>query len=132
MSEEEALIRAFIVPSKCDRTVELLSNPKRRKKVTSSLAHFADLDPRWMVPIPPSQHFPAELERLLRARGAGDSCYLISEAGELDGKRLSLAEALTKVVGYGMGTLISCVPGQLGVFEGEGPSDRCILARRAI
>jgi hypothetical protein len=36
------------------------------------------------------------------------------------------------VVGRGMGTLISCVPGQLAFFEGEGPSHRCILARAAI
>lgn len=132
MSEEEAMIRAFIVPSKRDRTVELLSNPKQRRKFTASLAHFGDLDPRWVVPIPPSQHFPAQLEQLLRARGAGDSCYVISEAAEFDGKRLPLADALKTIVGYGMGALISCIPGELGVFEGEGPSDRYILARRAI
>jgi hypothetical protein len=132
MNEEEALIRAFIVPSKRDRVVDLLSNPKRRKKFTSSLAHFGDLDPRWVVRIPPSEHFPARLERLLRARGAGDSCYVVSEDSELDGRRLALADALKLVIGRGMGALISCIPGELGVFEGEGPSDRCILARRAI
>ena len=132
MNEEEALVRAFIVPSKRERVVGLLASPKRRKKFTSSLAHFGDLDPRWMIRIPPSEHFPPMLERLLRARGAGDSCYLVSEDGELDGKRLPLGEALERVVGRGMGTLISCVPGELGVFEGEEASDRCILARRAI
>jgi hypothetical protein len=27
--------------------------------------------------------------------------------------------------------LVSCVPGQLGYYEGEGPDDRRILVRRA-
>jgi hypothetical protein len=31
-----------------------------------------------------------------------------------------------------MGTLLSCIPGKLAYYEGEGPSDRCILERRAI
>jgi len=132
MSEEEALSRSFIVPTKRERTWELLSNPKRRKKITASLAHFKDLDPRWVVPIPPSEQTAAGLERLLRARGARDSCYLVSEASQLDSQRLPLGEALEEVIGYGMGTLISCVPGELAFFEGEGPADRCILARRAI
>ena len=64
---------------------------------------------------------------MLRSRGAGDSCYLVSEDPALDAQRLSLSEALNRIVGKGMGTLLSCVPGKLAYFEGEGPSDRYIL-----
>ena len=131
MTEEEALIRSFIVKEKRQRIVDLLANPKRRKQVTSSLAHFRDLDPRWMIPILANQQHPRDIERLLRARGAGDTCYAISEASALDGKTLSPGGALGVVVGYGMGTLLSCIPGVLAFFEGEGPSERCILERRA-
>ncbi|HEX5041742.1 MAG TPA: hypothetical protein VFV75_02490 [Candidatus Polarisedimenticolaceae bacterium] len=131
MTEEEALIRSFIVKEKRQRLVDLLANPKRRKKVTSSLAHFRDLDPRWVVPIPTHQQHAADIERLLRGRGAGDTCYAVSESSALDGKTLPLGNALKEVVGYGMGTLLSCAPGTLAYFEGEGPSDRCILERRA-
>jgi hypothetical protein len=90
MTEEEALIRSFIVKEKRQRLVDLLANPKRRKKVTSSLSHFGDLDPRWMIPIPRNQQHPPDIERLLRARGAGDTCYAISEASALDGKHFLL------------------------------------------
>jgi len=132
MTEEQALINSFVTKSKRERLAGLLANPKRRAKATSSLAHFNDLDPRWVVSLPNDQHDPIAVERALRARGAADTCYLVSEASALDGRRLPLRTALEEVIGYGMGTLLSCIPGKLAYYEGEGPSDRCILERRAI
>jgi hypothetical protein len=131
MSEEEAMIRAFVVSTRQDRIVELLSNPKRRSTITSSLAHFRNLDPRSVVAVVGSRHDPRSLASELRSRGATDTCWVISENREIDARRLPLLEALERIVGYGMGSLVSCVPGVLGYFEGEGPSDRCILARSA-
>jgi len=49
MSEEEELVRAFVVKEKRDRLAELLASPKRRRKATAGLAHFRDLDPRFVV-----------------------------------------------------------------------------------
>jgi hypothetical protein len=43
---------------------------------------------------------------------------------------MALAEALEAVVGGGFGTLISCIPGRLGYFEGELPRDRKLLEGR--
>ena len=111
--------------------MELLSKPKRRKDVLDTLAHFSDLDPRYQVPIPSSQQSAHAIEGLLRKRGAPAECYLISEAGALDGRLLPLTEALSLIVGHGMGTLMSCVPGRLGYFEGETPGDRWLLERGA-
>ncbi len=39
---------------------------------------------------------------------------------------MDLGVALSETVGYGMGTVISCIPGQLGYFEGES-RERYIL-----
>ena len=130
MSEEEALIRAFVIKAKRDRLVELLSNPKRRRKATATLAHFHDLDPRFVVNLQSQEHNPESVARALRQRGAGDTCHVISDNSELDGKRMSLEHALEQVIGYGLGTLLSCVPGALAYFEGE--ERRCILSSRAI
>lgn len=129
MGEEELLIRSFVIPARRERFAQLLANPKRRAKATEALAHFGGLDPRWIVALPGESQNPAAVERELRRRGAGDSCHLVSESRELDGRRLPLRSALDLVVGRGMGTLIPCVPGRLGYFEGEGPSERCSLAR---
>src|SRR6185295_9324049 len=84
-----------------------------------SVAHFSDLDPRFQVPIPASEQSPSRLEQLLRSRGAPSECYLTSEDTALDGRTVGLSEALTLIVGRGMGTLLSCIPGRLGYYEGE-------------
>jgi len=132
MNDEELFLTAFINKARRERLAELLANPKRRRQATSALAHFHELDPRWLVEIPHHQQSATSIERLLRSKGAPDTCHLISESSDLDGRSLPLASALERVVGQGMGTLISCIPGKLGFFEGEGPSDRYILERRAI
>jgi hypothetical protein len=127
MNEEEALVRAFVIKPKQARLIELLANPKRRRDVTAALAHFRDLDPRFRLPS--DSQDSESIVRALRLRGAGDTCHVISEHGALDGQRLPLASALDQIVGFGMGTLLSCIPGTLGYFEDE--EDRCVVARPA-
>ena len=131
VNEEEALVRAFVVEAKRDRLIEFLSSRKHRRKATAALAHFHELDPRFVVTLPANEHNQESVARALRQRGAGDTCHVISQNVELHGSRILLDVALQQVIGQGLGTLLSCVPGALGYFEGEGPGDRCILFRRA-
>jgi hypothetical protein len=42
---------------------------------------------------------------------------------------MALKDALIAVVGQGLGTLLSCVPGKLGYFEGEEKDARFILEK---
>jgi hypothetical protein len=128
MNHEEALIRAFIDPRRTERYLEIIANPKKRSKFTKDLAHFKALDPAVTVAIPTSQRSPLAIASLLKAKGAGAKCWVISENSTLDGQELDLEIALKETVGYQMGTLISCVPGKLGYFEDE--DGRCILERR--
>ena len=132
MNEEATLISTFVNPTKRKHLIEILANPKRRHRATAALAHRDDLDPTTIVPLEHSVQTPAAIESALRNRGAGETCHVISENRAIDGKHLELKSALDKVVGHEMGTLLSCVPGELAYFEGKGPTDRCILARRAI
>jgi hypothetical protein len=132
MNEEATLISTFVNPIKRKHLIEILANPKRRHRATSTLAHFSDLDPSAVVRLDSTANTPSAIESALRSRGAGETCHVISENRAIDGKHLPLKVALEKVVGQGMGTLLSCVAGELGYYEGEAPSDRCILARRAI
>ena len=131
MNDEATLISTFVNPLKRKHLIEILANPKRRHRATEELARFRDLDPGSIVPLESATQTPAAIEGVLRGRGAGDSCHVISANRAIDGKTMSLKLALEKVVGQGMGTLLSCVPGELAYYEGERPSDRCILARRA-
>jgi hypothetical protein len=124
-----ALIRAFIAPNRRERYLTLLGSVRGRTKLRARLAHLRDLDQRFARQIPPSDQTVARIAALLRARGAPADCVLLAEDSALDGERLALDDALTAVVGRGMGTFISCIPGQLAYYEGEEPGERWLLER---
>jgi hypothetical protein len=124
-----AVIRAFVALERQERLLGLLGSVRGRAKLRAGLAHFGALDARYVVPIPANEQSPEAIARLLRQRGAPTTCVLLAEDDALDGRALSLEEALRQVVGRGMGAFVSCVPGQLGYFEGEGPRERCLLSR---
>ena len=127
---EEALVRAFIIPAKRRRMVFLLRHKKRRKVVLRSLAHFGDLDVRWSTRIPGASQSLEGIEEVLRAKGAPATCYVICDDSSIDGRFMPLKEALEEV-SFGNGAFLSCIPGKLGYFEGEGDGERYILERHS-
>ena len=131
MNHEEELIKAFFAPTKRERYLEMVANPKKRKKFLSELYHFNALDPRCFVSIPPSQQYPEQIASILTKRGAPPTCWITSTEAELDGKEILLLEALKDVVGRQIGAFLSCVPGKLAYFEGEERGDRWILERHS-
>jgi hypothetical protein len=127
VNHEEALVRAFIPRHRQERFLEIIAKPKKRAKLLTQLSHFKALDPKFMVAIPPNLQNPSALVKLLRAKGAGPKCYVMSENSLSDQQEVDLETALEETVGSQMGTLISCVPRKLGYFEDE--DGRCILER---
>ena len=127
LEHSSAIVRAFIVPERRERYLSLLSSARGREKLRHALAHLRDLDPRCTRELPKGVHTPAQIAALLRAKGAPGECVLLAEDVALDGRRLPLDDALDVVIGRGMGTFISCVPGRLGFYEGEGPGVRYVL-----
>ncbi len=126
---EEALVKAFFLPSKKARYLSLLESRKGRLKFLSRLDHFSDLDPRYVKTVPPNDQTIEAIVHLLEKNGAPSLCHLISSNHEIDNQDLPLAEALRKVLGMGMGTFISCIPGKLAYFEGEDENERLLLER---
>jgi hypothetical protein len=61
----------------------------------------------------------SNIARLLRTKGAGSTCWVISDYGEIDGKALPLESALEAVVGTSRSAILSCIPGRLAYFEDE-------------
>lgn len=98
MEHEEGVVRAFVVPHKRRRLVELLAKPKRRADVLRTLAHFRDLDLRFAQRVLPSAG-PDELLAELRSRAAPVTYYVISQDQRLDGCFLPLSEALASIYG---------------------------------
>ena len=124
---EHALIGAFVKRSKRDRYREMLSNPRLRHKFTNQLAHFADFDPKFRLSIPSNKLFVDNIAIELQKRHSPSIVFAISEDPALDQKELPLVEALKQVVGCGMGTVLSCIPGRLAFVETE--DERFILER---
>lgn len=128
MNHEEELIKAFFQPTKRERYLEMVTKPKKRRKFLLELAHFKALDPRFCFAVPKGVHGPEEIAAFLSQKGAPRSCRVTSEAKELDSKEMLLVYALKRVVGYQMGTFLSCLPGTLAYFEDE--DGRWILEHR--
>ncbi len=118
---EQAFVESFVQRPRRERALLSLANPKKRRKFVDEFAHRGTyvLAPECLRGIQPNEQHPDSIYAILRSLGASDSCYIISESSSLDGKEMELLPALKKVVGYGMGTVISCLPGRLGYFEGE-------------
>ncbi len=127
MYHDQALIAAFVKRNKRDRYREILSDPKLRRKFTDKLAHFADFDPAYRLPFDGKKLFPDSIARELLKRNSPNVIFAISEDPTLDQKELPLLEALNRIVGYGMGTVLSCIPGRLAFVETE--EERYMLER---
>ena len=124
---EHSLISAFVKRSKRDRYREILSNPRLRHKFIDQLAHFKDFDPKYRLSIPSNKLFVDNIFRELQRRHSPKIVFVISEDPALDQKELPVIEALKQIVGCGMGTVLSCIPGRLAFVETE--DERFILER---
>jgi hypothetical protein len=127
VNHETSLITAFVKRSKRDRYREIVSDSRLRHKFTGQLAHFKDLDPQYRLPIPSNKLFVENIARELDKRHSPKIVFAISEDPGLDQKEVLLVEALQQIVGRGMGTILSCLPGRLAFVETE--DERFILER---
>lgn len=131
---ETDFIQAFVRRERRERAQFELFSPKKRGAFLNRLCHtFQDiLDTRYLKPIPEPNSDYRALLRHLTQRHAPETCYVISTIAELDGQHVRLAEALEKVVGFGLPSIVICLPGILGYFEAEqenGSPPRYMLER---
>ena len=117
---EEATLRAFVVASKRERLLNIFSSTKRRKAATELLNHFGDWDVRYTHTVSGS----ADVLITLVAAGAGKECHVISDDPTLDGRTLSLADAIEAAEIHPFASLLCCVPGKLALFFDEAGSTR--------
>ena len=121
---ETALVRAFVRKERVARWLEFLALPSRRADFLHRLADPRDLRPERRVGVSGSS---IETVAILRSRGAPQRCHVVSEIPALDGRFLNLTEAVEQIRGTGLGTIVSCIPGRLALYEGERQEDRCLL-----
>ncbi len=116
---EQAFVEAFVQPRRRERAAFCLSNPKKRHEFINKFAHHGRdvLIPQHLKSIDPSHQNPKSIYNLLHSLGAPRTFHVIST--RISVSDIELLSALQQVVGCGLGTVISCIPGRLGYFEGE-------------
>ena len=125
---ETGLVSSFFVSTRRKRYLYLLENNKRAK-FRAYLSHFKDLDLRYATRLEgDQQNIQFTYDKLLDY-GATDVCYMISESSEFDGTECNLKSALEAIVGYGISTFISCIPGELVYYESSDINGRFICRK---
>lgn len=90
---------------------------KRRRDVRSMLHHNVRIDPRFSQHLTGSDAFAGPVEAMLCKRGAPSTCYVLGGGSAVDGREMSLRDALDATIGMGEGVFVSCIPGRLGFYE---------------
>jgi hypothetical protein len=125
-----AFVRSFVVKDRRDRL--LFEHSKGR--LLGRFCHEAEslLDRRFAHKLTEPVCDYKRIVDILRASGARRKCVAFSHCKDIDCKMLDLAEALSRAVGHGLPSIISCLPGELAYLETEqvsGSPDRYILHR---
>jgi hypothetical protein len=131
---EVIFIQAFIRRERRERSrIELFSVSKRGAFINRLSHTYRNLlDERYLESIPPHGIDADRISMLLKQHQAPKSCYVLSSIDEIDGMEMPLSEAVQRVVGYGLPSILLCIPGKLGYFEAEqgyGPPHRYLLKR---
>ena len=128
---ELQFVEAFITSVKRQRLLDFFAAEKNRWKGLLELEHFHPdiIEGRWAEAVPRTGSTPESISRTLRQKGAPNDCYVFSNCKELDRRFMPLDAAIREVHGVGIGTVVSCIPGELAFFEGELFPDEHILHR---
>lgn len=131
---EEMLVKDFFRKRLQDRIIFELSSEEKRTSALNRLCHNYEevLDENYMIEIPKPNSDYNKILKLLKSYGARDNCYVISYNKDIDGQFWLLSSALQKVVGFGMPSIVSCLPNKLLYFESEqiyGSPNRFVLKK---
>lgn len=128
---ERGLAR-FLRANRRERFVQgLEAGGASRETILRRLPHFADLDSRYAQSAPEGAGWDeaALVSARLRELGSPSTVYVVSDIKSVDGRFMELNQALQSVLSQDAGSLLSCIPGKLGLYEGETPGDRYALIR---
>lgn len=129
IKEEKSIISAFYEYERKDVLLTLANSPESREEFVDAMLITKDLIDRCLKRIPPGDNLAEKIQQLLTGLGAPPRCYVVSENEELDGKEVSLIEALKETVESGDAAILSCIPGKLAYFEGCTIDERYLVKK---
>ncbi len=129
MEHEAALVKAFLTSEKRARWSQYLADTKRRKEILARMSVGLPFISELGTEVPGELDFPMELEKLLKAKGAGPACHVIVDGLKIDGRELPLSEALRAICMHERAAILSCLPGRLAYYKPSSPGRGIILER---
>jgi hypothetical protein len=132
-TNEVEIVKTFFHKYYQERILYELNSKKKRLKALDRLCHNFEevLNCNYMKKVECTDH--EDVLKKMKCHGALETCYVISYNKLVDGKYMKLDEALKNVVGYGMASLVVCIPNKLAYFEAEqinGAPPRYILEKQ--
>jgi hypothetical protein len=131
MGPEEAFVRAFVARNRRQKWLEAVRDPAERGYALGRLDHINDFVDAYCEDYRPTgqgYEMVENIAEMLRKRGAGRTCHVLSPMEEVDGQALPLTSALAAVLGWDSAVLI-CVPDQLALYLPEPPARPIVLLR---
>jgi hypothetical protein len=133
IEHEKAMIKTFVVRDMQKEFLSFLTRPEDRWKFTRELATFPWFEMRFAKPVqwrvnPSLSEFGQTLSGIsnvsfmLRSKGAGDTCWVISGNPQIDAHEIELTAAIGYAIESDSGTILSCIPGKLAYFKGKNAS----------
>jgi hypothetical protein len=126
----DALVHLFVKKDKRERMLTLAAKANRRSDFRHDLLHDArSLDPATLSPLPANATGVATIAKALRAAGAGDRAYCISDVIDADDRELRLVDALELVVGKEQDSIVFAVGSRVAYYENH-EGEQYLLQRR--
>ena len=127
---EQQIINNFIHSNKKERFLFKISRSAHRSAILAELNDLNCFNPKCLVPLPHQVCNPAAIEERLRSYGSNTECYVMSLMHTIDGRIMSLNEALFSCVGVGVATITYCYHIRVGYYEGD--QSGCYLLKNEI
>lgn len=127
---EKAIAESFFSPHHTRRVLSLLDKKRGRQKFINLLPHSLVLDPQNSRPISKDEQDSTKILELLKKLGAPPICYVISEDPNIDSSQSPLNHTVDQVLYNGFASIVSCIPGKLGLYVNEDCEDIYLLHRK--
>lgn len=124
---ETAFIKTFIIKEKQERLLALIQNKKSRKRFRLLLAHNIEVNKKYVQILKTEEINIEYLRQLLKKYGSPNTCHIMCENSNYDDKEMTLNEALNEFINRDISFIMSCIPGKLAYFQGEGFAKKIIL-----
>jgi len=125
---ERQFVEKYIDPSKVDRYLMKLKGRKHRAEITDRLNHALDYRPEFARLIPSSERNQDMLLELLRKKRTADTCYIMADGNENDGRELRLELAIEELLGNAFGMVLICPPIPIALYKEEDIGDMLLLS----